>query len=87
MMFTQEQHDILMTYRPLYDNVPYDERAAELTGEDEKIIEKIYNQWRGGNLTILSCDECVNEAFDRLMRECIKWEEMMNCKPVKKTSK
>jgi hypothetical protein len=72
---TEEQCTVLASYLQIFESVHKDFRAAELSGDDEKIIEKIYNQWRGTVVNIRSCDECVNEAFDRLMNEYTQHEK------------
>ena len=72
---TPEQATALSHFRNIYDQFAYDDRCSELSGDDEKVIEKIYNQWRGLAINIRSCDECVNEAFDRVMKELIRYEK------------
>lgn len=72
---TPEQAIALSHYKPIWDNFPYEERSSELTGNDEKVIAKIYQQWRGESIEINKCDECINEAFDRLMNELMNYEK------------
>lgn len=62
---------ILNSYIDIYQNFPYGNRAPELTRKDEIILEIIYNKWRGGQEVILDCDECVEEAFDRLCKQML----------------
>lgn len=62
---------ILNNYLQIFHNFPYGERAPEFTGKDEQIIEDIYNRWRGTATHVIDCDECLEEAFNRLMLQMI----------------
>lgn len=58
---------VLNNYLQIFLDFPYGERAPEFTGKDEKVIEDIYNRWRGTEEIVINCDECLEEAFNRLM--------------------
>lgn len=68
----QDEMITLNIYRAIYYTRKYGDRAQEFDRKDERIIELIYNRWR--NLqgeVILDCDDCVEEAFDRLMKQML----------------
>jgi len=69
---TPEHIEALETYRDIYDGFKEGDRAGEFTLADEKQLERIYNEWRGTNEKVASCDECIELAFSRLMEEVDK---------------
>lgn len=64
----------LNEYRHIYSWHKLGERAGEFSKEDEKRVERIYNMWRESNEIIIDCDECLEEAFERLMNACLEYE-------------
>lgn len=48
---------------------PKGDRAPELGHKQEKEIELIYNEWRGSRHVIAGCDDCIEEALERLFSE------------------
>lgn len=79
-MFTPSHYITLSPYRHIYYTFKYGDRAPEFTFADEKILEKIYNEWRGTREVVSSCDECIEEAFERLMKEMIEFEKRQQTK-------
>lgn len=75
----QDHISILNKFRDIYLTYPYSTgdhefpRIEHLTPSDEIVIESIYKDWRGENVDF-HCDECLNEAFDRLMKAMIEQE-------------
>ena len=70
-LLTPYQVTQLQEYRVIYNGNEYGDRAPELTKADELILQKIYNDWRGTTETIINCDECCEEVFERLMKQMI----------------
>ena len=81
-MIDQSIYEALVHFKPVFENFSYkvgsDEfpRLDELTNDDERLIEKLYRQWRNERVDIW-CDECLNEAFNRLMNEVVQYEKDM----------
>lgn len=70
-----QHHFALNLYRHIYYTYGYGDRAPYFTGEDEKVIERIYNEWRNTNIKVSSCDDCIEESFNRLMEQVLKEEK------------
>lgn len=78
-------YERLVHFKPIWEQYPYQDgednfpRVNELSNDDERLIARCYQDWRISQNSYervdLWCDECLNEAFNRLMTEVIEFEK------------
>lgn len=78
-MLSEDDISFLRSLTSIYLNNPFIDyedfdpvypRIMEMSPAQEKRVAEIYLKWRGRGYD-LACDECMNEAFDRLIKKFV----------------